>query len=259
MPPSRIVSIGGSITEIVYALGQEKRLVAVDTTSTYPAEAAELPNVGYMRALSAEGVLSLKPDLVIAVEGAGPPQAIDVLKSSSIPFLEVPDQHSAAGVAAKIRIVGKALGVEARAEDLAAQVALGIAQASTPGAGQTDRPKVAFLLSVTDGRLLVSGAGTAADSAIRLAGGKNAFPSFENYKPVSGEALVAANPDAIVVMRRKEHDPTQAVRAIPGIHLTSAIRSDRLIAMDGLYLLGFGPRTPGALRELAEKLRASDD
>ena len=105
---SRIVSIGGSITEILYALGLQQKIVAVDTTSLFPPAALqEKPNVGYMRQLSAEGVLALAPTLVLALQGSGPKETIDVLETSKIPFVAVPDKFSGAGIVEKIRVVAQ--------------------------------------------------------------------------------------------------------------------------------------------------------
>ena len=90
---SRIVSIGGAITEILYALGLEQRVVAIDSTSFYPPQALhDKPNVGYMRALSPEGVLGLSPSLILATEDAGPKEAVAVLRAAGIPFVLVPDK-----------------------------------------------------------------------------------------------------------------------------------------------------------------------
>ena len=124
--PKRIVSIGGAATETIFALGEGKRVAAIDTTSTYPPEAGTLPNVGYMRALSAEGVLAIGPDLIIALEGSGPPAAISALEKSRVPVLLVPNKSSAEGTIEKIDFLGKALGAEARAADLNAKIKQGL-------------------------------------------------------------------------------------------------------------------------------------
>lgn len=115
----RVLSIGGSVTEIVHALGQGHRLVARDTTSTFPPNVTELPDVGYARALSPEGVLSVAPSLILAIEGSGPPEAIEVLAQSGVTFVNIPEAQTAKGIVAKITAVGEALGVPARAESLA--------------------------------------------------------------------------------------------------------------------------------------------
>ncbi|MDJ0932736.1 MAG: ABC transporter substrate-binding protein [Breoghania sp.] len=121
-------------------------------------------------------------------------------------------------------------------------------------AGAKDHPRVLFLLSVGSGRMLASGANTAADAVIEMAGGQNVFSSFENYKPVNTEALVAAAPDYVLAMTRPGMDPSDDIRALPGIELTPAGKNDRIIAMDGQALLGFGPRTAASIRELARRI-----
>ena len=121
--PARIVSIGGAITEILYALGYEDRLAAVDSTSLYPAAALrDKPNVGYMRQLSAEGVLGLHPSLVLAVQGSGPKETMDVLEAAKVPLVLVPETFSEAGLVDKIKLVGHAMGADRRAECLSAAV-----------------------------------------------------------------------------------------------------------------------------------------
>jgi iron complex transport system substrate-binding protein len=108
---SRIVSIGGAITEILYALGLDHRVVAIDSTSFYPPQALrEKPNVGYMRALSPEGVLGLNPSLILATEDAGPKETITVLRAAGIPFVLVPDKYSGRSILEKIEIVAAAAG-----------------------------------------------------------------------------------------------------------------------------------------------------
>ncbi|MET0748950.1 MAG: ABC transporter substrate-binding protein, partial [Rhizobium sp.] len=103
---SRLVSIGGDVTEIVYALGEEKRLIARDSTSVYPEAAAKLPDVGYMRALSPEGILAVNPSAIIAVEGSGPPEALAVLRNASVPFETVPQSFDRDGILKKIASIG---------------------------------------------------------------------------------------------------------------------------------------------------------
>ena len=115
--PARIVSIGGAITEILYALGFEDRLAGVDATSLYPTAALrDKPNVGYMRQLSAEGVLGLNPSLVLAMQGSGPKETMDVLDAAKVPLVLVPETFSEQGLLDKIKLVGHAMGADARAD-----------------------------------------------------------------------------------------------------------------------------------------------
>ena len=253
---SRIVSIGGSITEILYALGLQQHVIAVDTTSLYPPSALkEKPNVGYMRQLSAEGVLGLSPTLILAIEGSGPHETIEVLERAKVPFIVIPDKFSADGVIDKIRIISADVGVPQRGECLANSVRRDMTALATRRNEISQQVKVAFVLSLANGRPVVAGEGTAADGIISMAGGRNAFDHLEGYKPVNDEAIVAARPDAVLVMDRGEHAlSADTVFSEPGLGMTPAAEHKTLISMDGLYLLGFGPRTVRAARDLALRL-----
>lgn len=255
-PAQRIVTIGGAVTEIAYALGQQDRIVGVDATSAYPAEAASKPNVGYMRALSPEGVLALRPDLIVAVEGSGPPGAVDILRSASVPFVMVPDGRSLEGIDRKIELVAEALDVPEAGRALAAAVHDDLEAVLATTGAVPRRKRVLFVMSLTDGRPLGAGRDTAADAIIALAGAENALRGVSGYKPVSPEAIAATAPDVVLAMRRSdgvELDP-DLLFATPALKFTPAARDRALIVMDGLYLLGFGPRTASAVRDLAERL-----
>jgi iron complex transport system substrate-binding protein len=253
---SRLVAVGGSITEIVYALGAGERLVARDTTSTYPPEATKLPDIGYMRQLSPESVLSVDPTAVLAQEGSGPPEAMDVLKKAAVPLIVVPDKYSEDGILEKIRIIGEALGRKEAAEKLAHTVREEIDAAEKRLAAVKVPKRVLFILSAQGGKLLASGTDTAADGIIRLAGAQNAIVEFDGYKQLSDEAVIDARPDAILMMTggAAEGAGDEEILSQPGIAATPAGASRTLIRMDGLYLLGFGPRTASAVRELSSKL-----
>lgn len=249
---SRIASIGGSITEIVYALGEEGRLVARDSTSNYPEAAAKLPDVGYMRALSPEGVLSVNPTGILALQGSGPKEAVDVLKKSSVPFIEVPDRYNHEGILEKIRVVGKALGVEAKAEKLAIETDAKLTAAEKQTAAIKDRKRVLFVLSTQGGKILAAGSDTAADGIIRLAGAVNAVEGFSGYKGMTDEAIVSARPDVILTMKGGGPPISEnELFANAAIASTPAGTNRKMISMWGGYLLGFGPRTAEAIHDLA--------
>ncbi|WP_157016196.1 heme/hemin ABC transporter substrate-binding protein [Mesorhizobium xinjiangense] len=253
----RIVGVGGSVTEIVYALGEQDRLVARDSTSQFPEAALKLPDIGYMRALSPEGVLSVNPDAIIALEGSGPPEAVDVLEKASVPMVVVPETFDRDGILAKIRTVGAAIGADDKAEALAREVGseLDAARALTEGIAEPRR--VLFILSIQGGKVLASGTGTAADGIIALAGGQNVITEFEGYKQLTDEAVINARPDVILMMDRggPDHGPVaDQLFSNPAVAATPAGASKRLIRMDGNYLLGFGPRTAAAARDLAASL-----
>jgi iron complex transport system substrate-binding protein len=247
----RIVVAGGSVTEIVYALGAGDRVVARDTTSSHPPEVEALPDVGYVRRLSPEGVLSLAPDLILAEEGAGPPETVQILERAEIPFVTIPDATDAEGVAAKIRAVGAALDLDAKAAALAEEIETRIATVQARAEGVAAPARVLFLLSAEGGRLLASGTDTAADAMIRMAGGVNAVTGFEGYKPLTDEAVLAAAPDVVLMMEgRAQGHGGAGVLSHPALAATPAGRDGRLVEMDGLYLLGFGPRTAQAVADL---------
>ncbi|MDF3855174.1 hemin ABC transporter substrate-binding protein [Paracoccus sp. P2] len=265
----RVLSLGGSVTEIVYALGEEARLIGRDTTSNWPPEANALPDVGYVRALSPEGVLSVAPDLIIAEDGAGPPEAVAVLQSAGVAFVSVAERYDAEGVLDKVDAVAEALGVpdkgRALHDKLAAELQAALGRAQAVG----EPKKVLFVLSLQGGRVMAGGADTAADGIIRLAGAQNAMPGVQGYKPVTDEAVIAAAPDVILMMRRGDEQADadanggsshtaakQAVLAMPALAQTPAGRAGAVVMMDGLKLLGFGPRTGEAAVELHDLIYA---
>ncbi|WP_035714397.1 heme/hemin ABC transporter substrate-binding protein [Azorhizobium doebereinerae] len=255
---AHIVAIGSAVTEILFALGVGERVVAVDQTSTYPEAARKLPNVGYSRALSPEGVLSKTPSLIIAIEGAGPREAIEVLEHSSVPVVIVPDGHSAEGVIRKIEMVAAAVGIPRKGADLAAEVKADFTQLAKEVATLRRRPKAVFVLSAAGGSPVVGGSGTGADAMFRLAGIENAVSGVKGYKPAGDEVLLTAAPEAIVVMSGGGQAlPADLIFSLPAFKASPAAKDKRLVTLPGSYLLGFGPRTPQAARDLALAVRGN--
>lgn len=249
---ARVISLGGSVTEIVAALGAAERLVARDTTSNFPAAITVLPDVGYIRALSPEGVLSVQPTLILAEDGAGPPETMEVLKAAGITIARMPGDPSPEGVLAKINAVATALNLKAKGETLAAEVAARLEVARAKAARVTTPKRVLFILSLQGGRVMAGGAGTEAEGIITLAGGVNAATGFDGYKPMTDEAILAAAPDVILMMDR-EGDLALGdadLLAQPALAATPAVKSGAIVRMDGMLLLGFGPRTPEAAEAL---------
>lgn len=252
---SRLVSVGGAATEIVYALGAGDKLVARDQTSTYPEEARELVDIGYMRRLSPEGVLSVNPTGILLSEGSGPPETLEVLKKASVPIVIIPDDYTGEGVLTKIEIVGKALGLEGKAKRLADDVARDLKAAEKISTSQNPRKRVLFIISAQDGRITASGTGTGANGIITLAGGVNAIEAYPGYKQLTDEAIEKAAPDMILTMNiGKDSVRKDELLKNPALANSPAGRSGNIVQMDSLYLLGFGPRTGAASRELSEKL-----
>ncbi|SFC95201.1 iron complex transport system substrate-binding protein [Bosea sp. CRIB-10] len=253
----RIVAAGGVVTEVLYALGQQDKIVGVDTTSQWPPEALkEKKSVGYVRALSAEGVLSLKPSQIIAVEGAGPPDALALLKESGTPITMIPEALTPEAVVSKIAAIGKAAGAAEPAQQLAAAVRTRFDELDKLRSGLPKQKRVLFVLSLQNGRTMVGGRNTTADAIIALAGGVNAASAVEGFKPMTDEAIITAGPDVVLMMRHSSaHNAgPDELFAMPAFSQTPAAKQKALIRMDGLYLLGFGPRTPNAARDLMAEL-----
>jgi iron complex transport system substrate-binding protein len=256
---SRIVSVGGAITEILYALGLGDRIAGVDTTSVFPdAAMRDKPNVGYMRQLSAEGILGLNPSLILAMQGSGPKEAMDILETAKVPLVLVPEKFSEDGLLEKIRLVGHAMAADERAACLTAAVSKDLAQLRDLRAKIAKPVRVIFVMSLLNGRAMVAGRNTAASEIIDLAGGSNAVDNFDGYKTINDEAIIEARPDVVLSIRRgKDSLEAAAVFSHPAFAMTAVPSNKAFIAMDGLYLLGFGPRTAAAARELSIKLYPS--
>lgn len=241
----RIVALGGDVTETLFALGAGEQVVGDDLTSEYPQAAAALPKVGYVRTLGAEGVLSLKPDLIIATHDAGPPMVLEQLRTAGVPVEVLPETRNVSQIIAKIRRIGDIVDRSAEAEQLASGIEVQAQQLDQAIQTTGHAPRVVFLMGGGSGGLMAAGGNTAADAAIRLAGGTNAVSGYTGYKPLSGEALVALRPDVLLFMQQKTAEQLQAdtLMKLPGVADTPAGRAHRLFAVDGLGLLGFGPRT----------------
>lgn len=256
----RIISLGGGNTEVVYALGAEHMLVGTDTTSLYPQAAQTTAKVGYLRSLSAEGLLALRPTALVASSDAGPPVVLDQLRSAGVRLALVQADHTWTEVQRKVMAVGEATRrmdaahrlwqqLDAQWQDVQARVK------ASAGRG----PKVLFILSHS-GSPMVSGEGTAADAVIRFMGARNAIGGFKGYRPMTAEAMAAAAPDTVLMT-------TQGLEALggaekfwnrPELALTPAWRqrqqSHALVHRDALELLGFTPRMPALVAALARQV-----
>ncbi|WP_412563943.1 heme/hemin ABC transporter substrate-binding protein [Thalassobius sp. MITS945101] len=247
-----IVSIGGPVTEILFALGAGERVVARDTTAQFPAAVMELPDVGYMRRLSAEGVLSVGPDLIIARHTSGPPETLDLLRAASVPVVLVQDAFTGEAVSAAIRKVGSAIGEGKKAETLATEVEADLNQLAVDIADVAEKKRVMFILSNDGGRLNVAGRDTGAHGIITLAGGDNMMgPAFSGYKLLNDEAIIKAQPELILMMTgRGDHEGrAEEILALPAIASTPAGVNGAFQVIPGAAL-GFGPRTAAFARSL---------
>ncbi|WP_235938570.1 heme/hemin ABC transporter substrate-binding protein [Chitinophaga solisilvae] len=248
----RIVSLNGAITEVLCALGFEKQIVGVDVTSTYPVAMEKVAKVGHNRNISAEPVLALQPDIIIATSNFLTPAVLDQFKSVGIPHVIIEQEFSVAGTKKLITQVAAAMHVPEKGTALCAQLdkqqqALRV----TP-----QHKKVLFIYARGAGTMMVAGTATPMDKMIGLAGASNAATGFADFKPLTAESLVAANPDVILLFDTglQSMGGIDGLLKVPGMAQTSAGRNKRVIVMDGQLLAGFGPRIITAIKELSQKI-----
>jgi iron complex transport system substrate-binding protein len=237
----RIVAVGGTVAETLVLLGAEKHLVATDTTAQYPESIAKLPKVGYQRTLSLEGILSMRPDLVLASVEAGPPGVLERLEKMGIRVVRLPDNHDADSAAAMLAAIGAAIGVNGEVADFIKDFCsqLKMLTAKTPDS----KPKALFLLSMQN--RLAAGRETKADAMFNLIGLENVFADVKGYKPLSPEALAQLQPEWLIIMGGPSAPP--AWQNDVALKNTPAGRSGQVLVVDGMFFLGFGPRLPEAV------------
>lgn len=247
----RIITLGGDVTEITYALDAQSQLVARDSTSTWPIATQSLPDVGYLRQLSTEGILSLRPTLVLASSQAQPSLVLQKVEGSKVKVVNVPGGYDAAAMDSKIKAIADALGKQPQGDAL--RKTLHDEMAKIPS--QPLNKRVLFILSHGGSGALVAGQQTAADGAIKLAGLQNAMQGFDHYRTMSQEGVIASGPDLVVISADglKGMGGEAALWKLPGLAQTPAGRNKQVLVIDDMALLGFGPRTPQALQQLRHK------
>jgi iron complex transport system substrate-binding protein len=251
---SRVIPLNGDVAEVVWALGLGEKVVATDTSATFPAEAAAKPKIGYQRTLSAEGIIAQNPSVLIGNADAGPPEVIEQLRAIGVPLVIVPDVTKLEDVGAKIRMIGKALGVPNRAEALALKTETEISEAKTLAARTTGKPRVMFIYARGSSVQVIMGRGSGGDIMTQTAGAIDVGVEMgiEGTRPLTPEALAAANPDVFLLLSAglESVGGVDGLLQIPGVAQTNAGKNRKVIALDDQYLLGHGPRTGAALKDL---------
>lgn len=251
----RLVTIGGDVTEIVWALGANEQVIARDSTSTRPAAAQALPDIGYMRQLNAEGILAMRPTLVLASEQAQPSLALKQVADAGVKVVTIPGNKSPDVIETKIDVIARTLGRVPQGNTLRSRIRETLA--SVPA-----RPlpvRVLFLMSHSGTAAMSAGQETAADTVIRAAGLQNAMQGFTRYQPLSQEGVIASRPDLIVITTNSVQTLGGKAKIwdLPGLAQTPAAQHRRLMVVDDMALLGLGLDTPQqilALRHAAEQL-----
>ena len=241
----RVVTADGAITEIVYRLGLESLLVGVDTTSGYPEQTESLPKIGYLRALPFEGVLALKPDLLITSEQAAPEENLERLARAGVQVEKLPSARTPEAALERIVTVGGLLGEAEKAEVLASELRSKINRIQQASETRGNPPTVLFILAAGNHSVMLAGEGTSASALLDAVGAVNAVSGIQGYKPANREAILASRPDAIVI-----------AESTPGQFAIDAWQNGRRLVANGMLLLGFGPRLPDAMAAVNEVLPA---
>ncbi len=254
--PQRWVSAGGSVSEWVVALGGQDRLVGVDTTSQHPESLKALPSIGYQRQLAAEGILSLRPDVLVGTEEMGPPPVLAQVGAAGVRIERLASTADLATLEKNLRVIGALLGAEARVSQVFDEYRQHLQRQAewVARAQRTHKaPKVVFLLGHAGSSPLVAGKDTAAAWLIERAGGRN-LTDHPGYKAISNEALAALDPDVVVIAdRRLEGDAAREalLEQNPALAATRAAREGRLLSLDPTLLVGgLGPRLPDGMAAL---------
>ncbi|WP_027013953.1 heme/hemin ABC transporter substrate-binding protein [Comamonas composti] len=256
-PARRLVSLSGALTEMVYHLGAESLLVGTDTTSLYPEAAQKTAKVGYVRQLSAEGLLALRPDAVIGTMEAGPAVVLDQLRAAGVRVSLIEGSNDWAEVQAKLQLVGRETGRASQAQALQLKLDRQWQQVQERVARAGRQPRALFMLA-HGGTPSVAGRGTSAHALISMAGGVNAGAAFEGYRPLTAEAMAAAAPDVLINTEPgiEAMGGETAFWRRPELALTPAFARKALVMVDAGQLLGFGPRLPEAVDRLHRQFQS---
>ncbi|MEN0060636.1 MAG: hemin ABC transporter substrate-binding protein [Myxococcota bacterium] len=254
--PERIVSLGGGITELVFALGLGDQVIAVDASSVYPPKVFELKRLPYHRQLSAEGILSLQPDLVVASDAVGPEAVVTQIRDAGLPIVRLPSDATVEGAKERIRMLAKLVDRNKQGKQLVGDIDRALDKLAKPAPA----PRVVFIYARGGGTLNVAGLDTGAGRMVELAGGVNAVTGYTGYKPLTAESLVLAKPDVFLLTSRglESLGGTEGLLEQPGVSLTPAGQNKRIVVLDDLLLLGFGPRVGEGVVELAKRLGDPD-
>lgn len=251
----RIVSINGTVSEVLAELGLLDQIVGTDVASTYPASLRESPKVGHNRQITTEGVLALEPNIIIGTTEDLKPETAEQLKQAGIRILLLDHAFSTNGAVDLIRSLADSLQLRARGDSLIQVLDTELESVKTYKE-QEEKPKVLFIYARGTGTMMVGGAGTQVDEMISLAGGVNVAKDIQQYGPLTAEALVAYNPDVILLFDSglSSLGGVDGILEVQGVKETNAGKNKKIVEMDGQFLTGFGPRVTKAIEELHSKI-----
>ncbi|HEJ9484814.1 TPA: ABC transporter substrate-binding protein [Proteus mirabilis] len=260
----RWVIAGGSITELVYAIGAGNKVVGVDETTSYPEQTQTLPHIGYWKQLSTEGILSLRPSTFVTWDDAEPKMVLRQLAQHNVKVISLPRAPATFELMLKnIRTLAISLDKQKEAEALIGSLQSRLAVINAKNSQIKQKVKVMFFLSPGGGIPQVAGKTSVADAILHLAGGEN-IATHENYRIYSAEAIIAANPELIVITTQSQKNQTGGLRAseglasVPGVSMTQAWKNQRIIEIDQSLILGMGPRIVDAVELLHQQFYPAD-
>lgn len=253
----KIITAGGTISEIVYELGFGDHIIATDITSTYPSSLQSLPSIGYRNQIKAEGILALGPDIFLAEEGYLSADVVSQLKASGMEIRFFAKPKAIEDTYIIIDQISEYLDVKEKGKALSKKVADDLKHLNAFLLENNDRPSMAFVMARGQEMVFVAGEETFAESLMKLSGIEPKGMGFKDFIPLTPEALVSMNPDYLLFFESglQSIGGMDGVKNIRGIENTTAFKQNQILAFDGQYLSGFGPRVGMAALELAKAVR----
>ena len=249
----RIISIGGCVTETVFALNQGEKVVAVDISSTIPNKVKKLPQVGYIRAISSEGILSMMPDYILTTSDLGPPKVVDQLRKSGVKMKIFDSPHSLDGIIDLVDNISVILDVQEQGKLVIDKMKKESKIMNEKIDNYAFNPKIVFFMNPSIGSYTAAGNTTRANYLIQFLGGKNIFSDqFSKYKKVTKEEILKFNPDIILVSSYSSNDQKSSSIFIDSddFKSVSAVLNNRVVDIDMGKLLSFGPSFTSNVLEL---------
>ena len=260
--PSRIVSIGSSITEIIYFLNSQDQIIAIDITSNFPEDAKKFPSVGYIRNLSAEGLLSTNPSIIISEDDIGPKNIIKQIQDTKTELRIIPEEQTLNGIIQKIQCVGNIIGQQEEAEKKISSEINPVINKIKEIKREKDLSniKIMMILSTEGNSTVVAGSNTSGDSFIKMLGATNIFESINGWKAVTAETILLKNPDYIIIPEKDLHKQSNVNTISENVILkeTNAGKNNGYIIKDGMAILGYGPRTIFTLMDVLNTITDSN-
>ncbi len=250
----RLITLGGTVSEITSALGCQHKIVGRDVTSNYPTSLDSIKSLGHKSQIKLESILSLNPTQIILEKGFLSDEMLKTLNNQyGISITSVENTYSLASTRSMIITIGVELNKESKALELVNSI-----DVSSPKAKHNaHKPNVLFIYARGSGSMQVAGNGTFAHSLIELSGGKNAAVELEGFKPLTTEALIKLNPDYLLFFTSgyESLGGQKGIAKLAGVSETNAGKKHAFIHNDASLLGNFGPRITHAIEWLEEQIQ----